>query len=80
MGIVTKASVTIYPINEANRINVAAFDNFPAALDFAKDIINNNIPEDTIVWNYHMGGWARMNPAWVMADPEKPPRVFPIVR
>jgi FAD/FMN-containing dehydrogenase len=77
MGIVTKASVTIYPINEANRLNVAAFDNFPAALDFAKDIINNNIPEHTIIWNFHMGGWARMNPAWAMADPRKAPEGIP---
>jgi FAD/FMN-containing dehydrogenase len=77
MGIVTKASVTIYPINEANRVNVAGFDNFPAALEFAKDIINNNIPEHTIIWNYHMGGWARMNPAWMMADPRKAPEGVP---
>jgi FAD/FMN-containing dehydrogenase len=77
MGIVTKASVTIYPINEANRVNVAAFDSFPAALDFAKDIINNNIPEHTIIWNYHMGGWARMNPAYAMADPRTAPEGVP---
>lgn len=77
MGIVTKASVTIYPINEANRVNVAAFDNFPAALDFAKDIINNNIPEHTIIWNFHMGGWTRNNPSLAMADPRKAPEGIP---
>jgi FAD/FMN-containing dehydrogenase len=77
MGIVTKASVTIYPINEANRLNVAAFDNFPAALDFAKDIINNNIPEHTIIWNFHMGGWTRNNPSLAMADPRKAPEGIP---
>jgi FAD/FMN-containing dehydrogenase len=77
MGIVTKASVTIYPINEANRVNVAAFDNFPAALDFAKDIINNNIPEHTIIWNFHMGGWTRNDPSLATADPRKAPAGIP---
>ncbi len=77
MGIVTKASVTIYPINEANRVNVAAFDNFPAALDFVKDITNNNIPEHTIIWNYHMGGWTRGDPSLAMADPRKAPEGIP---
>jgi len=77
MGIVTKASVTIYPINEANRVNVAAFDNFPAALDFAKDIINNNIPEHTIIWNFHMGGWTRGDPSLANADPRKAPEGIP---
>ncbi|MBN1188157.1 MAG: FAD-binding oxidoreductase [Dehalococcoidales bacterium] len=77
MGIVTRASVTIYPINEANRVNVAAFDNFPAAVDFAKDIINNNIPEHTIIWNFHMGGWTRNNPSLAMADPRQAPAGIP---
>jgi FAD/FMN-containing dehydrogenase len=77
MGIVTKASVTIYPINEANRVNVAAFDNFPAALDFARDIINNNIPEHTIIWNFHMGGWTRGDPSLAAADPRKAPAGIP---
>jgi FAD/FMN-containing dehydrogenase len=77
MGIVTKASVTIYPINEANRVNVAAFDNFPAALDFAKDIIHNNIPEHTIIWNFHMGGWTRNDPSLAMADPRQAPPGIP---
>jgi FAD/FMN-containing dehydrogenase len=77
MGIVTKASVTIYPINEANRVNVAAFDNFPAALDFVKDITDNNIPEHTVIWNFHMGGWTRGNPSLAMADPRKAPKGIP---
>ncbi len=77
MGIVTKASVTIYPINEANRLHVAAFDDFPSALDFAKDIINNNIPEHTIIWNFHMGGWTRNNPSLAMADPREAPEGIP---
>jgi FAD/FMN-containing dehydrogenase len=54
MGIVTKAAVRIYPINEANRVNLAAFDSFESAVDFVKDIINNNIPEHCIIWNWQL--------------------------
>lgn len=54
MGIVTRASIRIYPINEANRVNLAAFDSFAAAVDFVKDVINNNIPESCIIWNWQL--------------------------
>jgi FAD/FMN-containing dehydrogenase len=54
MGVVTKAAVRIYPINEANRVSLAAFDTFESAVDFVKDIINNNIPEHCIIWNWQL--------------------------
>jgi FAD/FMN-containing dehydrogenase len=54
LGIVTRAALRIYPINEANRVNVAAFDAFADAVDFVKDIINNNIPEHCIIWNWQL--------------------------
>ena len=54
MGIVTKAAIRIYPINEANRVNLAAFDSFAAAVDFVKDLINHNIPEHCIIWNWQL--------------------------
>jgi FAD/FMN-containing dehydrogenase len=49
MGIITRAALRIYPINEANRVNIAAFDSFSDAVDFVKDIIDNNIPEHCII-------------------------------
>ena len=61
MGIITKAALRIYPINEANRVNIAAFDNYAAALDFVKEIINNNIPEH----------WEITSPICLKRPPEK---------
>ena len=54
MGIVTKASVRIYPINESNRLNLMAFGDFDSSLKFVKEIINNNIPEHCIIWFWHL--------------------------
>jgi FAD/FMN-containing dehydrogenase len=77
MGIVTKASVTIYPINESNRVNVTGFDDFPSALEFVKDIVHNNIPEHTVIWNYQMGGWNRAYPELATDDPRTAPKGIP---
>jgi FAD/FMN-containing dehydrogenase len=54
MGIVTKAAIRIFPINEANRVNLAAFKDFSSAVDFVKDLINHNIPEHCIIWNWQL--------------------------
>lgn len=54
MGIVTKAAIRIHPVNEASRIHFAGFDNYSDAIDYIKDLINHNIPEHTVIWNWHM--------------------------
>lgn len=54
MGVITKAAIRIHPENEASRINLAGFDNYSDSLDYVKDLINNNIPEHTFIWNWHM--------------------------
>jgi FAD/FMN-containing dehydrogenase len=54
LGVVTRASYRIYPINEANRVNMAGFDDFSASMDYMKDLINNNIPEHVIIWNWQL--------------------------
>ena len=54
LGVITKAAVRIYPVNEATRVSVAQFDTFASAVDFMKDIINNNIPEHSIIWNWQL--------------------------
>ena len=54
LGVVTKAAIRIYPINEANRVDLAAFNSFADAVDFVKDIINHNIPEHCIIWNWQL--------------------------
>jgi len=52
LGVVTKGSVRIYPINESNRINLTAFDDYASSVKFVKDIIGSNIPEHCIIWNW----------------------------
>ncbi|MFH1647899.1 MAG: FAD-binding oxidoreductase [Chloroflexota bacterium] len=85
MGIITRAAVRIYPINEANRVNVAAFDTFSDAVDFIKDIINNNIPEHCIIWNWQLFETFAVDtsrpgaviPDMLKADPRKAPEGIP---
>ena len=54
MGVITKAAIRIHPVNEASRIHFAGFDNYSDAVDYVKDLINNNIPEHTFIWDWHM--------------------------
>jgi glycolate oxidase len=54
LGVVTKAAVKIYPINECSKVVLAGFDTFAAAVDFIKDTIANNIPEHCIIWNWSL--------------------------
>ena len=54
MGVVTKAAISIHPVNEVYRLHFAGFDNYSDAVDYVKDLINNNIPEHTFIWNWHM--------------------------
>ncbi|MDD5700849.1 MAG: FAD-binding oxidoreductase, partial [Dehalococcoidales bacterium] len=52
MGVVVSGAVRIYTINEANRVNLAAFDTYADSVDFVKDLLNNNIPEHCIIWHW----------------------------
>jgi FAD/FMN-containing dehydrogenase len=85
LGVVTKAALRIYPWNEANRVNLAAFDRFEDSVDFVKDLINHNIPEHSIIWNWQLfkcfevglvGGEYKIPPE-VRLDPRKPPKGIP---
>ena len=85
LGVITKASFRIYPINESNRIHLAAFDDFGLAVDYMKDLIGNNIPEHCIIWNWQLvktfevmvEGKEYKIPAEVRLDPRKPPDGIP---
>jgi glycolate oxidase len=85
MGIITRAALRIYTIDEANRVNVAAFDSFASAIDFVKDIINNNIPEHCIIWNWQLYETFAVDtsrpstviPDMLKADPRTPPEGKP---
>jgi glycolate oxidase len=85
MGVVTKAALRIYPINEANRVNVTAFNSFSDAIDFVKDIIVNNIPEHCIIWNWHLYQAFAVDtsqpgtviPDMLQLDPRNPPAGVP---
>lgn len=54
LGIVTKASVRIYPKTEAYRIFFATFDNYDASVKFCRDITLNNISEHTLIYGWRM--------------------------
>jgi FAD/FMN-containing dehydrogenase len=85
LGVITKAALRIYPINEANRVNLAAFDKFENSVDFVKDLINHNIPEHCIIWNWQLFKSFEVNvvgdeykvPPSVRLDPRKPPKGIP---
>lgn len=79
MGVVTKAAVKIYPINECKRVALVEFDDFPSAVDFVKDVTNNNIPEHCIIWFHqlHQLFGCDVNkplPPELHADPRKAPK------
>jgi FAD/FMN-containing dehydrogenase len=85
LGVVTKAAVKIYPINEANLVHLAAFDKFEDAVDYVKDLTNHNIPEHSIIWNWQLfkcfevglvNGEYRI-PQELRLDPRKPPEGIP---
>jgi FAD/FMN-containing dehydrogenase len=53
LGVVTKAAIRIYPINESIKISIAAFENFSDSVNFAKNVCRRNIAEHCIIWNRH---------------------------
>jgi FAD/FMN-containing dehydrogenase len=85
LGVITKAALKIYPINESNRVNLAAFEKFGNAVDFVKDLINHNIPEHCIIWNWQLFKAFEVGlvdgeykiPAETRLDPRKPPKGIP---
>lgn len=54
LGVVTKAAIRIYPINESIKLSIAAFENFSDSILFAKDVSRRNIAEHCIIWNRHL--------------------------
>jgi len=86
LGVITKAAVRIYPRNESTRVNLAAFDEFGSAVEFVKDLINNNIGESHIIWSWQfyktydisVPTSANLNiPCELFSDARKPPRDIP---
>jgi FAD/FMN-containing dehydrogenase len=85
MGIVTKLAVKIHPINESLKVNLAGFDTYSDAVDYVKDLVNHNIPEHCIIWNWHMyqtwpldaEGMKTVMPEIVESDIRKPPEDTP---
>ncbi len=54
LGIVTKASVRIYPVNEANRLLFATFEDYDSSVKFVKDVVLNNLGEHCIIYSWRM--------------------------
>ena len=86
LGVVTRASVRIYPKNESNRVNLTAFEDFGSAVRFVQDVVGNNIPESCIIWSWQFyktydisfPSFANPSiPAELFNDPRKPPEGIP---
>jgi len=87
LGVITKAAVRIYPINESNRVTLAGFDSYESSVRYIKDITDNNIPEHCITWSWThylgydvsaLGKKARPAfPARLKSNPRKPPEGVP---
>jgi FAD/FMN-containing dehydrogenase len=82
LGVVTKAAVRIYPINESNRVNLAAFDSYKSSVNFIKDTTNHNIPESCIIWNWQFYRAFEISQSTpeipeLSLDPRKPPEGVP---
>lgn len=54
LGVVTKAAIRIYPINESIKVSIVAFDRFSDSINFVKDVCRRNIAEHCIIWNRHL--------------------------
>lgn len=85
IGVITQASFRIYPINEANRVHMAGFDSFSDAMNYMKDLINHNIPEHCIIWNWQLYKTFEVmvvdkeykTPPEIRLDPRRPPEGLP---
>ncbi|MFC1860787.1 FAD-binding oxidoreductase [Chloroflexota bacterium] len=86
LGVVTKGSVRIYPINEANRVHLAAFNDYGSSVKYVKDVIDNNLCEHSIIWSWPTCVTYDMTvsrdgevdiPPDLMNDPRKAPEALP---
>jgi FAD/FMN-containing dehydrogenase len=85
LGVITKFAVRIHPVNEVSRVNMAGFSNFSDAVDYVKDLVNHNIPEHCVIWNWHMyqtwpldsEGMKTIMPEILKTDIRKPPEGTP---
>ncbi len=48
LGVVTKASIRIYPISEDTRVPAAAFDNFSSSVQFVKEVVIPRSAEESL--------------------------------
>ena len=85
LGVITQFAVRLHPINEVSKVHFAGFSNFADAVDYVKDVVNNNIPEHCIIWNWHMyqtwpldpEGMKTVMPEILKLDIRKPPEGTP---
>jgi FAD/FMN-containing dehydrogenase len=85
LGVITRVAVRLHPVNEVSKVHIAGFSNFSDAVDYVKDIVNNNIPEHCIIWNWHMyhtwpldsEGMKTVMPEILKLDVLKPPEGTP---
>ncbi len=75
LGVITKASLRISPINESNRIILTGFDDYKSAVEFVRDTTNNNIPEHSIIWNWQFLRCYDISVPTSIGKPQSPPEL-----
>jgi FAD/FMN-containing dehydrogenase len=86
LGVVTRAAVRIYPVNESGRVVIAGFDNFERSTRYVKDLVDHNVAEHGLVWHWQLyrafeitfaDGWIPQIPPELFGDPLQPPAGVP---
>ena len=73
LGVVTKAAVKIFDRGEEERLFLAAFDNFRAAVEFMKIAIRRKLIDSVTFWNW---GWCMFHDMILSKERELPPEML----
>ncbi|MFH1537485.1 MAG: FAD-binding oxidoreductase [bacterium] len=52
LGVVTKAAIRLYSLNESSPLVVAAFDEYPKSVEFMKRLARANLVQHVCVWHW----------------------------
>ena len=86
MGVITKAALRIYPINESRIIHLTVFNDFKSSVNFVRDVTNHNLAEHNVIWNWQFYRSYDISvplvgepyiPSELAEDPGKPPSNLP---
>jgi FAD/FMN-containing dehydrogenase len=74
LGVVTSASVRIYPNTESNRLMLVTFDSYKSALFYSREVSLNNLAEHCLIYSWRMwfDGYAKGTMALKAPPPGMP--------